>query len=113
MKLSKAIAKLRIGGQERFNIRAIQEYLDNLAGGINSILKQPILHGRLITDISVEPSTKAIIKTGLGRAYQGYIVVTSNGNINAIETHNDNPRKETELHITLKGTATKISIWVF
>lgn len=113
MGLVKHLAKLRIGVQDKFNVRAIQEYLDNTANAVNELLRQPILHGRFIKDIAVTDSERVTIKTGLGRRYQGYFIANSDGNITDMETHSDNPRKETELHITVKGTATTISVWVF
>lgn len=95
----------------KINSRAIQFTLDSLSDNVNLLTTGVLSRLRLINDISITEGETTIIKHGLGRAYQGYVVIDSNALV-GVYTNNTNPRKQTELHL-IGDTTAIISLLVF
>ena len=107
------VSKLRINSQGQLVTRAAQDSLDALVDNTNRLVTNPFFNGRLIKDITVVAGTEQDIAHGLGRRYSGMFIVDTNGPIDSWELNDSNPRKKSEIQLTISGSATQLSIWVF
>ena len=93
-----------------YNLTRVQDKVEQFAKDVQS---SGIINGRLIPDIEFAASATKEVSHGLGRKYQGYIVVSINANatIQVDDTRNNN--KSQFLALKSQGTACTASLWVF
>ncbi len=84
---------------------------DQWASQINPVLANPLVQGRLISNISLVTGSNTI-NTLLGRKLQGYIVVMKSANVTIYDTQATNPMPDKTLQLVASGPAA-ISLWCF
>jgi len=110
---AKHISKERVKAPNGIiDTRAIQTSLDKLVDNVNLISANPLGRARLIEDVTVASGQTTIIKHGLGRELQGYIVVLSSVSSVINDLQSTNTRKTTELWIETTVT-TVVNLLVF
>lgn len=97
----------RHGGKSDLNFNDFSE----LARQLRAI---PILNGRYMTDIPVSGQTQIRIAHGLGRAYNGFIVLNTTLGVTEAGTN----RSDIELVLDIESALTnksdfKLKLWVF
>jgi hypothetical protein len=90
---------------------ANQRALDAQAQAINSVLDTEIIRGRLVEDIELVSGETTIVKHGLGRQPNGYIIVWKSAAVTGDYT-TASSRPTTEMNLTASSTAT-VSLWIF
>jgi len=93
-----------------YNLTRVQDKVEQFAKDVQS---SGIINGRLIPDIEFVAGTTKEVSHGLGRKYQGYIVVSVNAKavIQVDDTRNNN--KAQFLALQSFGTDCTASLWVF
>ena len=93
-----------------YSLTRVQDKVEQFSTDLQS---SGILSGRLIPDVEFAASTTKEISHGLGRKYQGYVVVSVNAKaiIQVDDTRNNN--KSQFLALKSDGIACTASLWVF
>ena len=93
-----------------YNLTRVQDKVEQFAKDVQS---SGIINGRLISDIEFVAGATKEVSHGLGRKYQGYIVVSVNAKavIQVDDTRNNN--KAQFLALQSFGTDCTASLWVF
>lgn len=93
-----------------YPLTRVQDKVEQFADTLQSA---GLLAGRLIENIEFAASTTQNVQHGLGRNYQGYIVVSVNAKaiIQVDDTKNNN--RSQFLALQSYGTACTASLWVF
>jgi hypothetical protein len=81
------------------------------AAGLNPVLGNPLVNGRLINSVDVVNGVN-VINHGLGRSLQGYFVIMNNAPVTFYDSQATNPRPSLTLILNASGAAT-ISLYVF
>ena len=81
----------------------------NIAQAITPAINCPLIDGVLIKDVDLTTSSRDI-SHGLGRPYQGWLVVDIDANQKVYSVSNN--KKDRLLTLKASG-ATRVSIWVF
>lgn len=85
---------------------------DNVSEAFSQLFqKNPILNGVFISDVSLSTSDLEI-NHGLGRDYQGYLVVELHGNATVYTSPTANPRPQDQIILRASTTVTA-KIYVF
>lgn len=87
----------------------LNQVQDNLVRRVNPALAAVILDGRLVTGVSVGV-TATNVNHGLGRAYQGWVVVNNNTDCRVWSPSTGDASKVIVLQ---SSAATTLSLWVF
>ncbi len=87
----------------------LQDSLDNI---FKSIGISKIIDGNLIKNISFNGDGDTYISHGLGRKYEGWIIVDQDSFCTFVRSPTVNNKKDTVL-ILIAGTACIGSVWVF
>jgi hypothetical protein len=101
MSRTKFFSKVYEGSQES------QRLQTNIQSALTSILRNPLLDGRLVEDVELVTGSNKL-EHKLERAVRGYILVRQNAAANLYEVSSD------DLFITLSSSAdVTASIWIF
>lgn len=87
----------------------LNQVQDNLIRRVNPALAAEILDGRLVTDVSVATSATNV-NHGLGRAYQGWVIVDNNTDC---RVWSPSTGDTTKVIVLQSSAATTITLWVF
>lgn len=78
---------------------------------LDPVLANPLVQGRLITNVSLTTGTNTI-NTLLSRKLQGYIVVLKSADVTIYDLQSVNPSPERTLQLVASGPAI-VTLWVF
>lgn len=81
------------------------------AASINPVLKNPLVNGRVISNISIVTGVN-VINHGLGAKLQGYFPVLNDSNVTFYDNQATNSMSDLTLNLVASGPAT-ISLYVF
>lgn len=110
---AKHVSKERILNTDgTIDSRAIQTSLDKLVDNSNAVASSVLSRARLIKDVTVTIGQTTVIKHGLGRELQGYIVVLMSDELIIYDQQSINPRKNTELWLTAERAAASATLTV-
>lgn len=91
---------------------ALTQLQDNISAALQPLVKNPLLDGLLIDDITLTSGSTTVVNHGLGRKVRGYIVVKSNANVTVYIVEANQVAPEAQLVLSTTVTAT-ISLYVF
>lgn len=95
------ISKERIRNSDgSLDSRAVQTSLDKLVENVNLLAGGTLGRVNLIKGVTITQGSTTIVKHGLGREVQGYIVILSSADINVYDLQTTNTRKATELWLS-------------
>ena len=95
----------------KLDTNALTQLQNNVAGFTSQLVNNPILSGKLLTDIEVINGVTSI-SHGLGRAPQGYFVVRSTAQVSVWDVAANQTTPKATLELSASATAT-ISIYIF
>ncbi len=83
---------------------------DNVESALRPILKNPLMDGTLIEDLTLVTGTPFTVEHGLGRIPRGWMVVSPNAESSVWESASALPTKTLILNVSANVT---LSLWVF
>lgn len=91
--------------------RNVNQLQQNITQALNPMLKNPLLNGYILTEISLAAGAN-IIEHGLGRPLIGWFLVRRRANESVYDTQDSNTSPSTTLQLTASG-AVVVDIYVF
>ena len=87
--------------------------LQEVEAAFDGLVEVPLLNGRLLKDLEFKGSTTLRVSHGLGRAFNGYIVVSTNEKVvlKIVDSENLDPLNYIPLQTNTYDAT--ISLWVF
>ncbi len=91
--------------------RDLNQVQNNLATAINPLLNNPLLNGTFLTNVSLGIGTN-VIKHGLNRTLQGWIITLNSGASTFYDLQSSNPTPQLTLEL-VSSAAVTVNIYVF
>src|SRR6185437_314807 len=101
----KAIAKVQTQDA------TISKLQDDIIGGLQPILKNALVDGSLLTNVSLQSGQNTIFH-GLGRTLQGWILVRERANANVWDNQDQNGLQNSTLLLNASAAVT-VDVYVF